>query len=210
MYVKEEVLSIYFSLDLIIKAEEPIVFYDYLIFSLVFSKLQGSSQNDNAQIRTGTNRKIGIVIIWMLFSIVKSYCLCCCEVLGPQLFFDFTSGLKKKTVVTQIRAMAFLILSSLKCNAVLKGLSKALYLSTASTVTVMEETIARVVMRADALPSSETQGPSPPLSAPGSPRMMPCKPSARNFHQVHVDWRQIKPVSCKHHYGEDITNDHVS
>ena len=63
MYVKEEVLSIYFSLDLIIKAEEPIVFYDYLIFSLVFSKLQGSSQNDNAQIRTGTNRKIGIVII---------------------------------------------------------------------------------------------------------------------------------------------------
>ena len=72
------------------------VFYDHLIFSLVFSKLQGSSQNDYAQIRTGTNRKIGIMIIWMLFSIVKSYCLCCCEVLGPQLFFDFTLGLKKK------------------------------------------------------------------------------------------------------------------
>ena len=53
----------YLSLDLIMKAEEPIVFYDHLIFSLVFSKLQGSSQNDNAQIRTGTNRKIGIVII---------------------------------------------------------------------------------------------------------------------------------------------------
>jgi len=36
------------------------------------------------------------MIIWMLFSIVISYCLCCCEVLGPQLFFDFTLGLKKK------------------------------------------------------------------------------------------------------------------
>ena len=98
MYIKEEVLSIYLSLDLIMKAEEPMVFYDHLIFSLVFSKLQGSSQNDNAQIRTGTNRKIGIVIIWMLFSIVKSYCLCCCEVLGPQLFFDFSMGLEKKKV----------------------------------------------------------------------------------------------------------------
>ena len=72
------------------KAEEPMVFYDHLIFSLVFSKLQGSSQNDNAQITTGTNRKIGIMIIWMLFSIVKSYCLCCCEVLGPQLFSNLT------------------------------------------------------------------------------------------------------------------------
>ena len=151
MYIKEEVLSIYLSLDLIIKAEEPMVFYDHLIFSLVLSKLQGSSQNDKAQIRTGTNRKIGIMIIWMLFCIVKSYCLCCCEVLGPQLFFDFTSGLKKKTLVTQIRAMAFLILSSLKSNPVLKGLSKALYISTASTVRVMEGTIAKVVMRAHAL-----------------------------------------------------------
>ena len=75
------------------KAEEPMVFYDHLIFSLVFSKLQGSSQNDNAQIRTGTNRKIGIMIIWMWFCIVKSYCLCCCEVLGPQLFSDLTLGL---------------------------------------------------------------------------------------------------------------------
>ena len=56
-----------------------------------------------------------------------------------------------KTLVTQIRAMAFFILSSLNCNPVLKGLSKALYLSTASTVRVMEETIAKVVMRADAL-----------------------------------------------------------
>ena len=97
MYIKEEILSIYLSLDLIMKAEEPMVFYDDLIFSLVFSKLQGSSQNDNAQKRTGTNRKIGIMMIWMLFSIVKSYCFCCCELLGPQLFFDFTSGLKKNT-----------------------------------------------------------------------------------------------------------------
>ena len=60
-----------------------------------------------------------------------------------------------KTLVTQIRAMAFLILSSLKRHPVLKGLSKALYLSTASTVRVMEETIAKIVMkvvlRADAL-----------------------------------------------------------
>ena len=56
-----------------------------------------------------------------------------------------------KTLVTQIRAMAFFILSSLNCNPVLKGLGKALYLSTASTVRVMEETIAKVVMRADAL-----------------------------------------------------------
>ena len=93
MYIKAEILSIYLSLDLIMKAEEPMVFYDHLIFSLVFSKLQGSSQNDNAQLRTGTSRKIGIMIIWMLFCIVKSYCLCCCEVFGPQLFFDFTSGL---------------------------------------------------------------------------------------------------------------------
>ena len=62
-YIKEEVLSIYLSLDLIMKAEEPMAFYDHLIFSLVFSKLQGSSQNDIAQIRTGTNRKIGIMII---------------------------------------------------------------------------------------------------------------------------------------------------
>ena len=56
-----------------------------------------------------------------------------------------------KTLVTQIRAMAFLILSSLNRNPVLKGLSKALYLSTASTVRVVEETIAKVVMTADAL-----------------------------------------------------------
>ena len=60
-----------------------------------------------------------------------------------------------KTFVTQMRSMAFLMLSSLNRNPVLKGLSKALYLSTASTVRVMEETIARivmkVVMRADAL-----------------------------------------------------------
>ena len=64
MYIKEEVfINVPLSLDLIMKAEEPTVFYDHLIVSLVFSKLQGSSQNDNAQIRTGTNRKIGIVII---------------------------------------------------------------------------------------------------------------------------------------------------
>ena len=56
-----------------------------------------------------------------------------------------------KTLVTQMRAMAFFILSSLNCNPVLKGLSKALYLSTASTVREMEGTIAKVVMRADAL-----------------------------------------------------------
>ena len=59
-----------------------------------------------------------------------------------------------KTLVTQMRAMAFFILCSVNCNPVLKGLSKALYLSTASTVRVMEETIAKivikVVMRADA------------------------------------------------------------
>ena len=42
MYMKE-VFSMYLSLDLIMKAEEPMVFYDHLIFSLVFSKLQGSS-----------------------------------------------------------------------------------------------------------------------------------------------------------------------
>ena len=53
-----------------------------------------------------------------------------------------------KALVTQIRATA---LSSLKRNPVLKGLSKALYLSTASTVREMEGTIAKVVMRADAL-----------------------------------------------------------
>ena len=56
-----------------------------------------------------------------------------------------------KTLVTQIRAMAFLILSSLNRNPVLKGLSKALYLSTASTVRVMAETIANAVMRTAAL-----------------------------------------------------------
>ena len=52
-----------------------------------------------------------------------------------------------KTLVTQIRATAFLILSSLNRNPVLKGLSKALYLSTASTVRVMEETVAKIVMK---------------------------------------------------------------
>ena len=88
----------YLSLDLIMKAGEPMVFCDHLIFSLVFSKLQGSSQNDNAQIRTGISRKIGIMIICILFSIVKSYGLCCCKVLGPQLFFDFMLGLEKKKV----------------------------------------------------------------------------------------------------------------
>ena len=88
----------YLSLDLIMKAEEPMVFYDHLIFSLVFSKLQGSSRNDYAQITTVTSRKIGIMIICILFSIVKSYCLCCCKVLGPQLFFDFMLGLEKKKV----------------------------------------------------------------------------------------------------------------
>ena len=88
----------YLSLDLIMKAEEPMVFYDHLIFSLVFSKLQGSSQNDYAQITTVTSRKIGIMIICILFSIVKFYCLCCCKVLGPQLFFDFMLGLEKKKV----------------------------------------------------------------------------------------------------------------
>ena len=88
----------YLSLDLIMKAGEPMVFCDHLIFSLVFSKLQGSSQNDYAQITTVTSRKIGIMIICILFSIVKSYCLCCCKVLGPQLFFDFMLGLEKKKV----------------------------------------------------------------------------------------------------------------
>ena len=73
-------------------------------------------------------------------------------------------GIDTKALVTQIRAMAFLILSSLKRNPVLKGLSKALYLSTASTVRVMEGTIAKVVMRP-----------------------MPRKPSARNFHHLHID-----------------------
>ena len=52
-----------------------------------------------------------------------------------------------KTLVTQIRATAFLILSSLNRNPVLKGLSKAFYLSTASTVRVMEETVAKIVMK---------------------------------------------------------------
>ena len=52
-----------------------------------------------------------------------------------------------KTLVTQMRAMAFFILSSLNCNPVLKGFSKALYLSTASTVRVVEETIAKIVMK---------------------------------------------------------------
>ena len=88
----------YFSLDLIMKAEEPMVFYDHLIFSLVFSRLQGSSQNDYAQITTVTSRKIGIMIICILFSIVKFYCLCCWKVLGPQLFFDFMLGQQKKKV----------------------------------------------------------------------------------------------------------------
>ena len=41
----------YLSLDLTMKSEEP----------MVFSKLQGSSQNNNAQLRTGTSRKIGII-----------------------------------------------------------------------------------------------------------------------------------------------------
>ena len=46
----------YLSLDLIMKAEEPMVFYDHLIFSLVFSKLQGSSQSIPEQLCTNKNR----------------------------------------------------------------------------------------------------------------------------------------------------------
>ena len=38
------------------------------------------------------------MIICILFSIVKSYYLCWCKVLGPQLFFDFMLGLEKKKV----------------------------------------------------------------------------------------------------------------
>ena len=52
-----------------------------------------------------------------------------------------------KTLITQMRATAFFILSSLNCNPVLKGLSETLYLSTASTVRVVEETIAKIVMK---------------------------------------------------------------
>ena len=42
----------YLFLDLKLKGEKPLIFFDHLIFSLVFSILQGSSQSDNAQIRT--------------------------------------------------------------------------------------------------------------------------------------------------------------
>ena len=151
MYIKEKVLSIYLSLDRIMKAEEPMIFYDHLIFSLVFSKLQGSCQNDNAQIRTGTNRKIGIMIIWICYSALSNPIVCVAAKFSDLSFSSTSHRDLKKTLVTQIRAMAFLILSSLKRNPVLKGLSKALYLSTASTVRVMEGTIAKVVMRAHAL-----------------------------------------------------------
>ena len=51
MYIKEEVLSMYLSLDLIMKSEEP----------MVLSKLRGPSKNNNAQLRTETRRKIGII-----------------------------------------------------------------------------------------------------------------------------------------------------
>ena len=83
-----------------------------------------------------------------------------------------------------MRAMAFFILSSLNCNPVLKGLSKALYLSTASTVRVIEETSANVVMRAD----------------------------ANEVPEIFIKYilTEGKPVSCNNHYGEDITNGHTS
>ena len=94
----------YLSPDLIIKSEEP----------MVFSKLQGSSQNNNAQLRTGTSRKIDISLN-IIFSIVKSYCLRCCEVLRPQLFFEFTLGLEKKRVSESVNVVILWSLLPTSC-----------------------------------------------------------------------------------------------
>ena len=102
MYVKE-VFSMYLSLDLIMKAEEPMVFYDHLIFfsgflqtATILPEWLCTNKNRNKQ----KNRHYD-----HLFSIVKSYCLCCCEVLRPQLFFDFTLGLEKKKVSESVNVV---------------------------------------------------------------------------------------------------------
>ena len=77
------------------KAEEPMVFYDHLIFSLVFSKLRGSSipewlctnKNRNKQKKRHHDP---------LNFIQHCHCLCYCKVLGPQLSSTSCWDLKRK------------------------------------------------------------------------------------------------------------------
>ena len=84
----------YLSPDLIIKSEEP----------MVFSKLQGSFQNNNAQLKS-RNKQKNRYHLNIIFSIVKSYCLRCCEVLRPQLFFEFTLGIEEKRVSESVNVV---------------------------------------------------------------------------------------------------------
>ena len=83
----------YLSPNLIIKSEEP----------MVFSKLQGSFQN-NAQLKN-RNKQKNRYHLNIIFSIVKSYCLSYCEVLRPQLFFEFTLGIEKKRVSESVNVV---------------------------------------------------------------------------------------------------------
>ena len=49
-------------------------------------RMKGTNKNRNKQKNRHHDH------LNMLFRIVKSYCLCCCEVLGPQFFSDLTLG----------------------------------------------------------------------------------------------------------------------
>ena len=82
----------YLSLDLIMKSEEP----------MVFSKLQGSSKNNNAQLRTGTRRKIGIIEYYIPHSALTNPIVCVAAKFSD-LSFSSTShwDLKRKKYLNQ-------------------------------------------------------------------------------------------------------------
>ena len=64
-------------------------------------------------------------------------------------------GKQITTLVVQMKTMAFLTLSSLNRSSVLKGFSKAWYLSKARTVSVIEETTIQIPTILSALHASE-------------------------------------------------------
>ena len=76
------------------KAEEPMVFYDHLIFFSGFLQNAGIVPEWSAQIRTGTNRKIGIMIIWICYLALSNPIVCVAAKFSDLSFsFDFTLGL---------------------------------------------------------------------------------------------------------------------
>ena len=83
----------YLSLDLIMKSEEP------MVFSNCKDRLRIIMHNyEQEQAEKSASFEYYIRIF-------KSYCLCCCEVLRPQLFLDFTLGLEKKKVSESVNVV---------------------------------------------------------------------------------------------------------